>query len=240
MNGDTTSLVLDYAEAHKSFGVEELYEYLNQKTEIKRPSVLWHLFKLVNANELIRTGRGMYTKADKPIFSPQPTAEVRHIYDLLRTAFPFAKFCVYQGDVIEPLQHHLSSNSVIYVETEKGSAETVFNYLNESMSDVYLRPGKDFIYRYVDMGSNSVFVKNLVSESPMKKVSDVPMPTIEKLMVDILRDADFFYLQGCESERIIENAFSLYAVNRSRLFRYAGRRKTKGELLSILGHLGLQ
>lgn len=83
-------------------------------------------------------------------------------------------------------------------------------------------------------------IKNLVSEAPLQKVSDVPMPTLEKLLVDILRDSDFFYLQGSESEHIIENAFNLYAVNRSRLFRYAGRRKVKEELSSILNNLNIQ
>ena len=65
------------------------------------------------------------------------------------------------------------------------------------------------------------------------------MPTLEKLLVDILRDSDFFYLQGGESERIIENAFKMYSVNRSRLFRYSNRRKIKDELLSILTNLNL-
>lgn len=82
-------------------------------------------------------------------------------------------------------------------------------------------------------------MKNLVSEAPLQKVSDVPMPTLEKLLVDILRDADFFYLQGSESEHIFENAFNLYAVNRNRLFRYAGRRKAKEEILSILENLNI-
>lgn len=48
------------------------------------------------------------------------------------------------------------------------------------------------------------FRKNLVSEAPLQEVSGVPMPTLEKLLVDILRDTDFFYLQGSESDRIIE------------------------------------
>lgn len=48
------------------------------------------------------------------------------------------------------------------------------------------------------------FCENLVSEAPLQKVSDVPMPTLEKLLVDILRDVDFFYLQGSESEHIFE------------------------------------
>lgn len=77
------------------------------------------------------------------------------------------------------------------------------------------------IYRYVDMDSRVIFVKNLVSEAPLQEVSGVPMPTLEKLLVDILRDTDFFYLQGSESDRIIENAFNLYTINRNRPFRYA-------------------
>lgn len=96
------------------------------------------------------------------------------------------------------------------------------------------------IYRYVDIDSRVIFVKNLVSEAPMQEVSGVPMPTLEKLLVDILRDTDFFYLQGSESDRIIENAFNLYTINRNRLFRYADRRKVKKELSSILENLNIQ
>jgi len=96
------------------------------------------------------------------------------------------------------------------------------------------------IYRYVDMDSRVIFVKNLVSEAPLQEVSGVPMPTLEKLLVDILRDTDFFYLQGSESDRIIENAFNLYTINRNRLFRYADRRKVKKELSSILENLNIQ
>lgn len=82
--------------------------------------------------------------------------------------------------------------------------------------------------------------KNLISEAPLQKVSGVPMPTLEKLLVDILRDVDFFYLQGSESHRIIENAFTSYTVNQSRLFRYTGRRKVKEELSSILVNWNVQ
>ena len=96
------------------------------------------------------------------------------------------------------------------------------------------------IYRYVDMDSRVIFVKNLVSEAPLQEVSGVPMPTLEKLLVDILRDTDFFYLQGSEGDRIIENAFNLYTINRNRLFRYADRRKVKKELSSILESLNIQ
>ena len=202
MSNETTTAILDYAEMHHDFSIEDLFAYLHERTGINRSSLSWYLFKQAN--------------------------------------FPFARFCVYQGEIIAPLQHHLSSNSVIYVETERDSAETVFNFLKNEGREAYLRPDKEMIYRYVDMDRRAFFVKNLVSEAPLQKVSDVPMPTLEKLLVDILRDSDFFYLQGSESEHIIENAFNLYAVNRSRLFRYAGRRKVKEELSSILNNLNIQ
>lgn len=89
------------------------------------------------------------------------------------------------------------------------------------------------------MDSRTIFVKSIVSEAPLQEVSGILMPTLEKLLVDTLRDSDFFYLQGGESERIIENAFKMYSVNRSRLFRYSNRRKIKDELLSILTNLNL-
>ena len=50
------------------------------------------------------------------------------------------------------------------------------------------------------------------------------MPTLEKIIVDTLCDEDFSYLQGGEWEYIVENSFSLFTINSSRLSRYAGRR----------------
>ena len=238
MSNETTTFILDYAEVHHDCSLGDLFAYLQEKTGIKKSSLSWYLFKLVNENVLVRTGRGTYAKVMKQVFSPQPIEEVKEVYGLLQSDFPFAKFCVYQGDIIAPLQHHLSSNRIIYVETDRDSAETVFNFLKDKNHNVYLRPDKNMIY--VDMDNRVIFVKNLVSEAPLQEVSGVPMPTLEKLLVDILRDTDFFYLQGSESDRIIENAFNLYTINRNRLFRYADRRKVKKELSSILENLNIQ
>ena len=240
MSSSITTSILDYAETHRNFSIEGLFAYLCERSDINRSSLSWYLFKLVKEKVLVRTGRGMYAKVTKQTFAPEPVEEVKEVCHLLQANFPFARFCVYDGEIIAPLQHHLSSNRVIYVETDRDAAETIFNFLKSKERDAYLRPDKEMIYRYVNMDSRVFFVKNLVSEAPLQKVSGVPMPTLEKLLVDILRDSDFFYLQGSESERIIENAFNLYTINQSRLFRYAGRRKVKEEFSSILKNLNIQ
>lgn len=240
MNNKTIKSILDFADVHGQFGIGDLSAYLNEDGSINPSSLKWYLFKLVRANLLTRVGRGIYDKPTKPPFTLWPTNEIKGLYDILHARFPFAGFCIYNGEIIAPLQHHLLSNQTVYVETERDSAETVFNFLRESNLNVYLRPDKDMIYKYVDLNQPNVFVKNLISESPLQKVDHIPMPTLEKLLVDMLRDSDFFFLQGSESEHIIDNAFSLYAINRNRLFRYAERRKVKEELTSILENLAIQ
>lgn len=239
MENDTITAILDYAESHETFTLEALATYICQKTGTGKSSLSWYLFKLVNDNRLVRIGRGIYARNIKPVFMPELNKEAENVYKLLKTNFPFAGFCVYDGEIIAPLQHHLSPNRIIYVETERDSAETVFNFLKDETYNVYLRPDKELIYRYVDMDKRAVFVKNLVSEAPLQELSGVPAPTIEKLLVDILRDPDFFYLQGSESLAVMENAFNLYAVNKSRMLRYAGRRKVKEEVLSIMEQINL-
>ena len=187
MNNETVISILDYADTHHNFSIEDLYAHLHKKIGINKPALSWYLFKLVNENRLVRTGRGMYAEVMKQTFAPKPVKEVKEIYKLLQANFPFAKFCVYQGEIIAPLQHHFLSNRIIYVETNRDSTETVFKFLKGKQRNAYLRPDKKMIYRYVDLESRFFFVKNLISEAPLQKVSGVPMPTLEKLLVDILR-----------------------------------------------------
>lgn len=159
MSNEIITSILNYAEKHHNFSIGDLYAHLQEKIDINRSSLSWYLFKLVNENALIRTGRGVYDKIEKQTFTPQPIENVREVYDLLQANFPFAKFCIYQGEIIAPLQHHLSSNRVIYVETDRDSAETIFNYLKDGRHNVYLRPDKEMIYRYIDMDKRVIFVK---------------------------------------------------------------------------------
>ena len=77
MSNETTTSILNYAEKHQNFSIEGLFAYLHKKTGINRSSLSWYLFKLVDNNALVRTGRGMYGKAMKQSFSPNPTDEVK-------------------------------------------------------------------------------------------------------------------------------------------------------------------
>ncbi|MCS2762226.1 hypothetical protein NXV13_15750 [Bacteroides ovatus] len=106
MSNETTTFILDYAEVHRDFSLGDLFAYLQEKTGIKKSSLSWYLFKLVNENVLVRTGRGTYAKVMKQVFSPQPIEEVKEVYGLLQSDFPFAKYDIFanltQGYRVSP------------------------------------------------------------------------------------------------------------------------------------------
>lgn len=189
------------------------------------------LSRMVSKGEIVRTARGVYAMAGhKNRFAVELTAEELELARALKVNFPFAPLCVYNGKCIAPLLHHLSNNNMTYIETDRQVMESVFEYTKEHTGKgVWLMPDADMVYRYIDLGKGGIIVKPLVTEAPLQTEDGVSVPTLEKLLVDVNKDADFSYLHGAEAGRMMDNAKALYYMNITRLRRYAGRRGLKIE-----------
>ena len=88
---------------------------------------------------------------------------------------------------------------------------------------------QDFEY-YVYSAPSSIVIKKLVSQSPLHKVSGNRTPKLEKLLVDLVADSDFYYsYQGSELTTLFRNTFSHYHVSLKTLYRYAKWRKCRQE-----------
>ncbi len=229
--------IMDYAKSHGSFTKSEIAEYLSKKVSMTGSSLSWYLNMLTQQHLLVRIGRGIYSIQEKNIFLPNPSQQIVALYSILKKQLPFAHFCLYEGSVIAPMMHHLSPNRITYVETEREATETVFNLLKDDGKTVYINPTKDLIYHYVDMEAETYFVKPMITESPLQTIEGIPSLTIEKLLVDIRKDVDFFFLQGKESSLILKNVYSLYHINENRLLRYASRRGIKEEIKKEISEL---
>ena len=189
----------------------------------------WTLVQLVSKGAISRVKRGIYMLAEKPLFTYGIKDETKELYSFLKESFPYAPFCVYDGELLAPLQHHLSYNALTYVETDRAVAETVFHTLRDKGYKVFLKPDKNEFYKYVDISSPAIIVKPMISGSPLTTTDGIFGPTLEKLLVDIRRDKDFDYLAGEESVRMLENAFNMFSINITKLLRYAGRRGVRTE-----------
>ncbi|MFT3946601.1 MAG: hypothetical protein QM763_06465 [Agriterribacter sp.] len=75
----------------------------------------------------------------------------------------------------------------------------------------------------------------LVSKSPLQNVDKVQTTTLEKLIVDLFSDKKMFSaFQGSELAHIVNNAYNRYAIDFTKLFHYAKRRRKDVELRVFL------
>ena len=118
--------IIEFAQASPLFTPADLY---NSSKEISRRYMQLSLVQLVSKGTISRVKRGWYKMAEKPRFSFEVKEQTRQLYALLKEAFPYAPFCIYDGECLSPLQHHLSYNALTYVETDKIVSETVFHTL---------------------------------------------------------------------------------------------------------------
>ena len=105
--------ILNYARTYGRIEVPQLVSVLGIKTNTARQ----YLCTLTKENKIARTGNGEYMLTDKQVFSFAPTETLRKLYVGLKEKLPFTDFCIYDGSIFTTLQHHVSVNHAIYVET---------------------------------------------------------------------------------------------------------------------------
>ena len=225
--------IANYAAGRESFRSVDLLEDLQGTYPMSRAVLNAYLAKLVDQGKLERIGRGLYgSAADRSRFEPDLGEKAVGLYNWLKSKFPLVNMCVYEGLWLSPLMHHLANNRAIYIEVEKAASEYAFHALQDEGLTVFYRPGKTEMYKYVNLGSAPVIVKNLVSEAPLQERGNVKIPTLEKLLVDLYCDVDFDYICGAEFWHVMHNA-RRYLMNTSTMFRYAARRSAAEEIKRI-------
>lgn len=226
----TKRCILDYARHHERIGFSQLVSDLGLKTSTARQ----YLSALAKEKKLARTGNGEYMLTDKQVFRFVPTEAQEKLYGELKEELPYTDFCIYDGGIFAPLQHHVSVNHAVYIETNRDAVDTVFSRLKDLQRAVYKQPSAAFMYDYVNLQEPCIIVKTFVTESPVNRINGVFTPTLEKLLVDIQKDDDFDYMRGTESLYMFRTAFDLYSVNTPKLLRYAKRRSAYESTCSLM------
>ena len=225
--------IIAYAESRPQFSVDDLVSAVAKG--IERNTLSWHLSNLCKLGKLRRIGRGLYSTQTKTAYNIKASKKVKSLFRSLHKEFPYADFCLYDGSLLTPLLHDLSPNSTIYIETNRDVMESVFNRLSPKYQGrLFLAPTKEMTSKYIDLAQENIIIKPLITESPLTEDNGVPMPTLEKMLVDTRVDADFFYLHGYENLEMLRTAIAQYDVNQTRLLRYADRRNEKENIIKDL------
>ena len=124
------------------------------------------------------------------------------------------------------------------IEVEKDSIQSIFYYLKELNYAVFSDPTSDIIEKYLPNNKDILIVKSLVTEAPTQNIKSIDTISLEKLLVDIYCDDVIFApQQGAEMRTIFETALTKYAINQSRMLRYASRKGKKESFTKYLNSI---
>jgi hypothetical protein len=174
--------------------------------------------------------RGMYALGKEETFQPHLNNKLVKIASIINKTFPFVEYCVWESAWLNDLMRHQTFKNFTIVEVEKVANEQVFNQLNTNFPNVFINPDEKTIERYIGALDNAIIIKNLNSEAPIQKCKNINVPTLEKILVDIIADEKLFSAQQGELEFIFKSAFDKYNINESKMKRYASRRNRVAEI----------
>ena len=199
-----------------------------------KPTVNWRVYELVNRNILERIGKGKFRLGSGNTFVPDLNTKHFKVSAAIKTKFPFTNYCIWDSSFIKEFSQHISKANFMLVDIERSAEESIYQLLKEQFNQVFLLPGKDMLNNYIGDLKKPILVRTLVSETPYKEVRNVPVATLEKILVDIFSDEEFVYLQSNELVLIFKSAFERYTISESKLIRYADRKRKKKALLDFL------
>lgn len=206
--------------------------------ELSEGTITVYLSKLKKAGIINNPERGMYSITNKQIFNPEINQNLKKIYNKIHKEFPFIDLCVWNTKWLNDLMRHQPFKNYTIIEVEKEAEEQIFNAINEWNKNVYFNPNEEILERYISSNSDEVtIVKNLVTEAPTTKNNKIMIPTLEKLLVDIIIDKELFAAQQGEIDFIYQSAFKKYAINTAKMKRYAIRRNRETELEKIINKI---
>ena len=192
--------------------------------------------ELLNSGAIVRVGRNLYQKPAgncKGIYKSTLSPEALAAAGILKEKFPYMNCCIWELSLFNEFLVHLAGQNRIFVEADKESCEYVYSALADSYPGrVLLRPSQKELTYYGN--KNCVIVDRLITEAPVKDSVNGSV-SVEKMIVDLFANR---YLRSMISKgdypAMLENIFSKYAVDQTRLFRYARRRNKHRELADFI------
>jgi hypothetical protein len=206
---------------------DSIIKFIRKKSSVESSTYL--LNKLIKNKIIQRTGYGKYALWEREkLYVPQLDDFEKEIYQLVKKEKPLLETCVWRDSIINEFTLHQPGIFFIFVEVERIGVDAVFDLLRDNYPNVYKQPTAEVFDNYVTYQNNAIIVIPLITEAPLTKVDDIPTISLEKLLVDLVRETKLHEaVQGAELTYVFREAINKYTINKTKLLRYASRRGVK-------------
>lgn len=207
--------------------------YRSYSPDIPISTIRWKIHSLVNKGVIYSIGRGLYRFGEKPIFKPNIYARTENIAGIMRRRLPFAKYCQWDMHVANAFSTYMLNTQLYFVDVERDVVDAAYHEIGKTYRRTVLYRNLSEELPYYD---GYIVVRNMALEAPTIEVEDMPLASLEKILVDFALDR-IFPFSDTEIVDIYANATADYSVNTSRMLRYAGRRGRRDVIEEILDEI---
>ena len=220
-----------YFKGHPSLSKTDLVGFiLKDFPDLKESTINVYLSKLKKDGVLKNPTRGIYSLKSKGDFCPLVDVKLKRLFNKIKKEYPYVDFCVWNTLWLNDLMRHQPFKYYTIIELEKDTTQSVFYKLKDQNKQVFLEPDTETFDLYINNSDDVIIIKQLVSEAPLIETKNIVIPSLEKLLVDMIADTNLYAAQQGELDFIYGTAFEKFEVNQNKMKRYAQRRNKENEV----------
>jgi hypothetical protein len=211
--------------------MKDLRKYLNQNNITYTNNNLKQSIYRLKLDDLIyESGRGWYsTIKEEFILNRRP---IEKTIEIINSNFPFLEFSCWSTEQLKAFFHHLPSQFVTFIYSDKDFIETLREFLENDNYNVFLNPQKKEAEKFVHFKDQTVILRPSIAH---RKPKENHFARIEKIIVDLYMEVKKIgIIDKEEFKRIVENIISNSRVYLSEMLDYAHNRKIRSEIEHIL------
>ena len=223
--------IINYAKDKYYFHINDLKKYFTEKgIKFRENSLKQQIYLLKKEEFIYSAGRGWYSNIQKEFnLNIEPTEK---IIKLLMEKFPLLKFSCWSTEQLKGFFHHLPSQFVTFIYTDKDFLSTLRDFLTENYYNIYLNPSKIEAEKFIELKTKTIILRPSVSSRISKEKN---LTKIEKILVDLFMEMKKVSLIDKEEYiKIISNIILNYRINMAEMLDYANRREAKEWIWHIL------
>jgi DNA-binding transcriptional MerR regulator len=224
--------IIKYSKKNIYFNLDEIKKYLKEnKIKFTHNTLKQNIYLLKKKKILYSAGRGWYSTIEKEFkLDKQP---IEDIVQLIHSKYPLLEFSCWSTEQIKGYFHHLPSQFVAFIYSDKDYLSTIKDFLNEKNYNVYLNPHKHEIEKFVELKNK----KNIILRPSIIFYSLIEnnYAKIEKILIDLFLEIKKINLIDKEEcLKMFINVITNYRIDLAKSLAYAYSRKIDDEIKKII------
>ncbi|MBE0461205.1 MAG: hypothetical protein IBX60_06185 [Candidatus Aminicenantes bacterium] len=223
--------ILNYAKSRYYFNLQDLRNYLMQNgIDYTEENLKKSIYRTKRNKIIYGSGRGWYsTIREEFVLDTKP---IERIIKLINKDFPFLKFCCWSTEQLKAFFHHLPTQFVTFIYSEKDFLSSLKDFVENNDYNVFLNPQKNEAEKFVHFRNQTVILRPSIT---YREPKDQHVEKIEKIIVDLYMEVKKINLIDMEEyKKIVLNIVSNHRVNMSELLDYAHNRKVRSQIEHII------